>query len=41
MPQAAWYNPRMAKKTTLDSLSTLVSKGFASADKKFTALAED
>jgi septal ring factor EnvC (AmiA/AmiB activator) len=41
MPQAAWYNPRMAKKTTLDSLAALVSKGFASADKKFTALAED
>jgi hypothetical protein len=31
----------MAKKTTLDSLATLVSRGFASANKKFTALAED
>lgn len=31
----------MAKETTLDSLATLVSNGFASADKKFTALAED
>jgi predicted RecB family endonuclease len=41
VPQAAWYNPRIAKKTTLDSLAALVSKGFASADKKFTALAED
>jgi septal ring factor EnvC (AmiA/AmiB activator) len=31
----------MAKKTTLDGLAALVSKGFASADKKFVALAED
>jgi hypothetical protein len=31
----------MVKKTTLDGLAALVSKGFASADKKFTALAED
>jgi phage shock protein A len=31
----------MAKKTTLDGLAGLVSKGFASADKKFVALAED
>jgi septal ring factor EnvC (AmiA/AmiB activator) len=31
----------MTKKTTLDSLAALVSKGFTSADKKFTALAED
>jgi predicted nucleic acid-binding Zn-ribbon protein len=31
----------MAKKTMLDGLAALVSKGFASADKKFTALAED
>jgi hypothetical protein len=31
----------MAKKTTLDGLAALVSKGFASADKKFGALAED
>jgi hypothetical protein len=40
MPQAAWYNPRMTKKMTLDSLAALVSKGYASAEKKFTALAE-
>ena len=31
----------MAKKTTLDGLAALVSKGFASADKKFTALTDD
>jgi hypothetical protein len=30
-----------AKETTLESLAKLVAKGFASADKKFTALAED
>lgn len=35
------YSSHMAKRTTLDGLATLVSKGFASADKKFTALAED
>jgi hypothetical protein len=31
----------MANKTTLESLANLVTKGFASADKKFAALAED
>jgi chromosome segregation ATPase len=31
----------MAKKTTLDGLAALIYKGFVSADKKFTALAED
>ena len=31
----------MAKKTTLDGLAALVSEGFASADKKFVALADD
>jgi hypothetical protein len=31
----------MNKKTTLQGLATLISKGFASADGKFTALAED
>ena len=30
-----------AKKTTLDSLARLISKGSASADNKFAALAED
>jgi len=30
-----------AKKTTLESLAKLISKGFASTDKKFTALADD
>jgi hypothetical protein len=29
------------KTTTLESLAKLVTKGFASADKKFAALAED
>jgi hypothetical protein len=39
---ALWYNrSRMANKTTLESLANLVTKGFASADKKFAALAED
>jgi hypothetical protein len=33
--------PPMAKEMTLESLAKLVTKGFASADKKFTALAED
>jgi hypothetical protein len=31
----------MAKKTTLDGLAALVSKGFASADKTFAAVADD
>jgi hypothetical protein len=31
----------MAEKTTLESLARLVTNGLASADKKFTALAED
>jgi len=30
-----------AKKTTLESLAKLVTTGFAAADKKFAALAED
>jgi hypothetical protein len=33
--------PPMAKEMTLESLAKLVTNGFASADKKFTALAED
>jgi hypothetical protein len=41
-PGVLWYNrSRMAETTTLESLARLVTKGFASADKKFTALAED
>jgi predicted nucleic acid-binding Zn-ribbon protein len=31
-------NPR---RTTLEGLATIISKGFASSDRKFTALAED
>ena len=31
----------MAKKITLESLAAIMSKGFAAADKNFTALAED
>jgi hypothetical protein len=41
VPQAVWYTPRMARKVTLESLAAIMFKGFASADKKFTALAED
>ena len=37
-----WYTGAMVeKKTTLESLARLISKAAASADKKFTALAED
>ena len=31
----------MAKKVTLDGLAVLISKGFASADKTFAAVADD
>jgi septal ring factor EnvC (AmiA/AmiB activator) len=37
-----WYTGAMAQqKTTLESLARLISKAAASADKKFSALAED
>jgi hypothetical protein len=40
--EVLWYNRRrMANKTTLESLARLVSRASLSADKKFTALAED
>jgi hypothetical protein len=37
-PEVLWYKrSRMAEKTTLESLARLVTKGFASADKKIAA----